>query len=157
MLTTALQAEVAAYIEAHADQVDTDGRRLVVRNGHHNPREVVTGAGAVEVRQPRVNDKRTDPVTGERNRFASAILPAWARKSANVEAVLPLLYLHGMSSNDFAPALEQFLGTKSGLSPAVITRLTKQWQGHAKAFNSRSLADTDYVYVWADGLHGTCQ
>jgi putative transposase len=153
MLATALQAEVTAYIEAHAQDVDENDRRLVVRNGHHQSREVVTGAGAVKVRQSRVNDKRTDPVTGERKRFASAILPAWARKSANVEAVLPLLYLHGMSSNDFAPALEQFLGTKAGLSPAVITRLTRQWQDHANAFNDRSLADTDYVYVWADGLH----
>lgn len=153
MLATALQAEVAAYIAAHADDLDENGHRLVVRNGNHKSREVVTGAGAVRVRQPRVNDKRTDPESGERKRFVSAILPAWARKSANVEAVLPLLYLHGMSSNDFVPALEQFLGTKAGLSPAVVTRLTKQWKDHATAFNERSLADTDYVYVWVDGLH----
>jgi len=95
MLAAALQAEVAAYVEAFADQLDDAGRRLVVRNGHHEPREVMTAAGAIPVRAPRVNDKRIDEVTGERKRFASTILPAWARKSPKVAEVLPLLYLHG--------------------------------------------------------------
>jgi transposase-like protein len=153
MLAAALQAEVAAYIDAHADQLDPDGRRLVVRNGHHDPREVTTAAGAVPVRAPRVNDKRVDEVTGERRRFSSAILPAWSRKSPRVAEVLPLLYLHGLSSQDFGPALEQFLGTDAGLSAATITRLTAQWQDEARAFNNRSLAGTDYVYVWVDGIH----
>lgn len=105
MLAAALQAEVAAYVEAHADQVDEAGHRLVVRNGHHGAREVTTAAGAVPVRAPRVNDKRTDGVSGQRKRFSSAILPAWARKSPQVAEVLPLLYLHGLSSGDFVPAL----------------------------------------------------
>jgi transposase-like protein len=153
MLTAALQAEVASFVESHADQVDEHGRRLVVRNGSHNAREVVTSAGAVSVRQPRVNDKRVDEATGERKRFASSILPAWARKSPQLAEVLPLLYLHGLSTSDFTPALEQFLGTGAGLSASVITRLTTQWQGEAKAFNERSLHDTDYVYVWAYGIH----
>jgi transposase-like protein len=153
MLTAALQAEVASFVESHADQVDEHGRRLVVRNGSHNAREVVTSAGAVSVRQPRVNDKRVDEATGERKRFASSILPAWARKSPQLAEVLPLLYLHGLSTSDFTPALEQFLGTGAGLSASVITRLTTQWQGEAKVFNERSLHDTDYVYVWADGIH----
>ena len=153
MLAAALQAEVAAYVEAFAQELDEHGRRLVVRNGYHAEREVTTAAGAVPVRAPRVNDKRTDPVTGERKRFASAILPAWARKSPRVAEVLPLLYLHGLSSSDFAPALEQFLGTSHGLSPATISRLTTQWQDEAKAFNARALKDTDYVYVWVDGIH----
>ena len=153
MLAAALQAEVAAYIEAFADQLDENGRRLVVRNGFHEPREVTTAAGAVAVRQPRVNDKRADEVTGKRKRFASAILPAWARKSPKVAEVLPLLYLHGLSSGDFGPALEQFLGSGAGLSASTITRLTTQWQDEAVAFNKRSLAATDYVYVWVDGIH----
>ena len=153
MLAAALQAEVAAYIEAFADQLDENGHRLVVRNGFHEPREVTTAAGAVPVRQPRVNDKRTDEVTGKRKRFASAILPAWARKSPKVAEVLPLLYLHGLSSGDFGPALEQFLGSGAGLSASTITRLTKDWQDEARAFNARSLAATDYVYVWVDGIH----
>ena len=153
MLAAALQAEVAAYVDAHRDQVDSDGHRLVVRNGFHAAREVTTAAGAVPVRQPRVNDKRVDPLTGDRRRFSSAILPVWSRKSPRVAEVLPLLYLHGLSSSDFAPALEEFLGSDAGLSATTITRLTSQWQDEAKAFNQRSLAGTDYVYVWVDGIH----
>jgi putative transposase len=156
MLAAALQAEVAAYVEAHVGEVDAEGRRLVVRNGSHAAREVLTSAGAVTVVAPRVNDKRTDEATGERRRFASAILPPWCRKSPKVNEVLPLLYLHGLSSNDFGPALEQFLGTtaaQSGLSAATITRLTAQWQDEAEAFNARDLSGVDYVYCWADGIH----
>jgi len=114
---------------------------------------VVTGAGAVEVVAPRVNDKRTDEATGERRRFSSAILPPWCRKSPKVAEVLPLLYLHGLSGNDFTPALEQFLGTSAGLSAATVTRLTTQWQDEAKAFQNRDLRGVDYVYCWADGVH----
>ncbi len=153
MLAAALQAEVAAYVEAHAGEVDEAGHRVVVRNGYHQAREVITAAGAVPVRAPRVNDKRTDEATGARMRFSSAILPAWARKSPQVAEVLPLLYLHGLSTSDFGPALERFLGSAAGLSPATITRLTTQWQDEATAFNKRSLAGTDYVYVWVDGIH----
>jgi putative transposase len=133
MLAAALLAEVAGYVEAHCGEVDGDGRRLVVRNGFHAAREVTTAAGAVQVRQPRVNDKRTDPITGGRKRFASSILPAWSRKSPRVAEVLPLLYLHGLSSSDFGPALEQFLGSDQGLSAATITRLTAQWQDEARS------------------------
>ena len=153
MLAAALAAEVAAYIDAYAGEVDQDGYRLVVRNGYHGEREVLTAAGAVPVRAPRVNDKRVDPDSGERQRFSSAILPAWARKSPQMAEVLPLLYLHGLSSSDFGPALEQFLGSAAGLSAATITRLTAQWQDDAAAFIKRSLKDTDYVYVWVDGIH----
>ena len=153
MLAAALQAEVAAYVDAHADQVDEGGRRLVVRNGYHQQRQVTCAAGAVEVRAPRVNDKRVDPASGERMRFSSAILPAWARKSPKVAEVLPLLYLHGLSSGDFAPALEQFLGSGAGLSASSVVRLTQAWQDEAAAFNTRPLADVDYVYCWVDGIH----
>ena len=153
MLAVALQAEVAAYVDVAAGEVDEVGRRLVVRNGHHNERQVLTAAGPVVVKAPRVNDRRIDEATGERVRFSSAILPAWARKSPRVVEVLPLLYLHGLSSSDFGPALTQFLGTSHGLSPATITRLAKDWQDEARAFNARSLAGTDYVYLWVDGIH----
>jgi len=153
MLAAALLAEVAAYVDSHADQVDADGRRLVVRNGYHGEREVTTAAGAVAVRAPRVNDKRIDEQTGQRRRFSSAILPAWARKSPQIAEVLPLLYLHGLSSSDFGPALEQFLGSGAGLSAATITRLTAQWQEEQRAFNTRKLTDCDYVYMWVDGIH----
>ncbi len=153
MLAAALQAEVAAYIDAHAGEVDEAGHRLVVRNGYHQAREVATAAGSVPVHAPRVNDKRLDEASGQRQRFASAILPAWARKSPQVAEVLPLLYLHGLSSGDFVPALEQFLGSSAGLSAGTIVRLTAQWQDEAAAFNQRSLAGTDYVYMWVDGIH----
>ena len=98
MLAEALQAEVDAYIAQFAGERDENGRRLVVRNGYHQSREVLTSAGAVQVTAPRVNDKRTDPDTGERARFSSAILPPWARKTPKVTEVLPLLYLHGLST-----------------------------------------------------------
>ena len=100
----------------------------MVRNGHARPRQVTTAAGAVEVAAPRVNDKRTDPVTGERMRFCSAIVPPWCRKSPKITGVLPLLYLHGLSSKDFVPALGQSLGSGAGLSASAITRLTEAWQ-----------------------------
>jgi transposase-like protein len=153
MLAEALQAEVDAYIAVHAAERDGNGRRLVVRNGYHEPRDVLTSAGAVEVTAPRVNDKRTDPVTGHRERFSSAILPPWARKTPKITDVLPLLYLHGLSSGDFVPALGQFLGSSAGLSAAVITRLTETWKAEQRAFAARDLAGADYVYLWADGIH----
>ena len=153
MLAEALQAEVDAYIAAFAAERGENGRRLVVRNGYHQPREVLTSAGAIEVTVPRVNDKRTDPESGERRRFSSAILPPWARKTPKVTEVLPLLYLHGLSTGDFVPALGQFLGSAAGLSAPVITRLTETWKAEQRAFAARDLSGVDYVYLWADGIH----
>ena len=153
MLAAALEDEADEYIAALGDQLDEGGRRLVVRNGHARPRTITTVAGAVEVRTPRVNDRRVDPDTGERTRFKSSIVPPWCRKSPKVSEVLPLLYLHGLSTGDFAPALTEFFGSAAGLSPSVITRLTTQWQDEQRAFMNRSLADRDYVYVWVDGVH----
>jgi transposase-like protein len=153
MLAEALRAEVDAYIAAFADERDECGHRLVVRNGYHQPREVLTSAGAVEVTAPRVNDKRVDPETGERERFSSAILPPWARKTPKITEVLPLLYLHGLSSGDFVPALGLFLGSGKGLSGPVVTKLTEQWKTDQRTFADRSLSDVDYVYLWADGIH----
>jgi putative transposase len=153
MLAVALEQEVAAYVAAHAGELDEHGHRLVRRNGHARKRVLITGAGQVPVTAPRVDDRRIDPATGTKARFRSAILPPWCRKSPKVTEVLPLLYLHGMSSGDFAPALEEFFGAAAGLSASVITRLTSQWQADREAFMARSLADRDYVYVWADGVH----
>ncbi|MEV4365408.1 IS256 family transposase [Nonomuraea sp. NPDC049625] len=153
MLAQALRAEVDAYIAAFADERDEHGRRLVVRNGHHQPRQVLTSAGAIEVHAPRINDKRIDETTGERQRFSSAILPPWCRKSPAITEVLPLLYLHGLSTGDFVPALGQFLGTGNGLSAPVITKLTEQWKAEQRAFAARDLGGIDYVYLWADGIH----
>ena len=153
MLAQALQAEVDDYIARHAGERDETGRRLVVRNGTHHSREVLTSAGAVEVTAPRVNDRRTDPETGERCRFSSAILPPWCRKTPKITEVLPLLYLHGLSSGDFVPALGQFLGSSAGLSAPVITKLTETWKAEQRTFSERDLSSVDYVYLWADGIH----
>ena len=127
--------------------------RFVVRNGHAEPRTITTAAGGIEIEAPRVDDRRIDPDTGERLRFRSAIVPPWCRKSPKVAEVLPLMYLHGMSSGDFAPALGEFFGSAAGLSASVITRLTRQWQDERAAFARRDLLGVDYVYVWADGIH----
>src|SRR6266702_3689863 len=153
MLAVALEAEVDAYLAAYAAERDEQGRRLVVRNGHARQREVTTAAGAVVVRAPRVDDRRTDPVTGNRVRFRSMVLPPWCRKSPKVAEVLPLLYLHGLSTGDFVPALAAFFGSAAGLSASVVTRLVAQWQADHDAFGRRDLTDRDYVYVWADGVH----
>jgi putative transposase len=153
MLAAALDAEVDAYVEALADQRDEDGKRLVVRNGYARPRTITTGAGRVDVRAPRVDDGRVDAETGERFQFKSSIVPPWCRKSPKVTEALPLLYLHGLSSGDFVPALEGFFGSSAGLSASVITRLTAQWQDEHHAFMNRSLRGLDFVYVWVDGVH----
>lgn len=153
MLIATLEAEVAGYIEALAGELDEHGHRLVVRNGHAEARTITTAAGGIEIQAPRVDDRRVDPETGERCRFRSAIVPPWCRKSPKVAEVLPLMYLHGMSTGDFTPALSEFFGSGAGLSASVITRLTKQWQDERAAFARRDLSGVDYVYVWADGIH----
>ncbi len=152
MLAAALEAEVDAYIAGLADERDQRGRRLVVRNGHAELRTITTAAGRIDVQAPRVNDRRVDDA-GQRCRFRSSILPPWARKSPKVAEVLPLMYLHGMSTGDFAPALARFFGSAAGLSASVITRMTTQWQAEARAFAERDLSERDFVYVWADGVH----
>jgi putative transposase len=153
MLAAALEAEVDDYLAAYAAERDEGGRRLVVRNGHARQREVTTAAGSVAVRAPRVNDRRVDPVTGARARFRSVVLPQWSRKSPKVAEVLPLLYLHGLSTGDFVPALAAFFGSSAGLSAAAVGRLLGAWQADYQAFAGRDLTDRDYVYVWADGVH----
>lgn len=152
MLATVIETEANEYIERFRGERDSDGHRLVVRNGRAKPRTITTGVGQVEVEAPRINDKRV--IDGERCKFTSKILPPYMRKSPKVAEVLPLLYLRGLSTNDFRPALESLLGDKAaGLSATAITRLTAQWEGEHKAWKARDLSDRDYVYVWADGIH----
>lgn len=153
MLRVALEAEVEAYVQKHAQERDERGRALVVRNGTARPRNVTVGSGTIEVEAPRVNDKRVDE-QGERQRFTSEILPPYMRKSPKVMEVLPVLYLRGLSTGDFQEALPILLGEQaSGLSPSAITRLTDGWVEEYEAFRKRDLRDRDYVYVWADGVH----
>ena len=138
MLAAALAAERDAYLAAFVDERDEDDHRLVVGNGRARPRVIATGAGPIEVEAPRVNDRRVDEATGERCKFTSSIIAPWCRKSPKVSEVLPLMYLHGMSSGYFAPALSEFFGSGAGLSPSVITRLTKSWQDEQERFARRS-------------------
>ena len=147
MLMAGLEAEVAAYVESCEELVDERGYRLVVRNGRAGERTLVTGAGALRVRAPRVNDRR------EGHRFSSYILPKYARRSPKVGDVLPVLYLRGLSTGDFAPALEGFFGSDAGLSASTIGRLLETWSDEYEAFEDRDLSGSDYVYVWADGVH----
>jgi putative transposase len=152
MLIEALEAEVEQYIESTRSERDERGRALVVRNGRARERKVLLGAGAVEVKAPRVDDRRVDEA-GNRRRFKSVILPPYMRRSSKVSEVLPLLYLHGLSSGDFLPALEEFFGTESGLSATTITRLSERWREEREYFMKRDLSRRDYVYVWVDGIH----
>ena len=153
MLVSALEAEVASYLERHQGERDEQGRARVVRNGRAKPRRVTVGSGTVEITAPRVNDRRVD-AEGSRQRFTSAILPPYMRRSPKVAEVLPILYLRGLSTGDFQEALKALLGEDAaGLSPSNISKLLSVWVEEYQRFRTRDLSDRDYVYVWADGVH----
>jgi len=153
MIAAALEAEVEQYVGSFVDELDEDGKRLVVRNGRARQRKLTVGSGTMAIKAPRVNDKRVDD-DGERQKFSSRILPAYARRSPKVTDVLPVLYLRGLSTGDFAPALRDLLGEDaSGLSPSSIQRLTEQWQTDHAAFRARSLRFHRYAYLFIDGIH----
>src|SRR3989475_11476498 len=150
MIAAALQIEVDDYLARFRDERDAAGHARVVRNGTARARPVLTGVGPLTIAAPRVNDRRV--VDGGRQKFTSAILPPYVRRSPRVESVLPLLYLHGLSSGDFREALPALLGPDAaGLSSSAILRLTKAWTAEYEAFRRRDLADREYVYLWADG------
>jgi len=154
MIAAALDAEVDEYVTSFVGELDEDGRRLVVRNGRARERRVTVGSGTVPIRAPRVNDKRIEEETGERKRFRSRILPAYARRSPKVTDVLPVLYLRGLSTGDFRPALEQLLGEDAaGLSSSTISRLCKDWEAEHERFKQRSLRFHRYAYLFVDGVH----
>jgi putative transposase len=154
MIAAALQLEVEEYVTRFREERDVAGHALVVRNGTARPRPVTTGVGPLTIAAPRVNDRRS--VDGVRQKFTSAILPPYVRRSPRVESVRPLLDLHGLSSGDFREALPALLGPEAaGLSSSAILRLTKTWTTEYEAFRRRDLADRDYVYLWADGVHFT--
>jgi putative transposase len=153
MLIEALKAEADDYIERHRRERDEQGHALVVRNGRGRGRKLTVGAGTVAVRAPRVDDRRQDD-NGRRQRFTSHILPPYMRRSPKVAEVLPILYLRGLSTSDFRPALEALLGEDAaGLSPTTIARLTAGWEKEYCDFRRRDLSGRDYVYVWVDGIH----
>jgi putative transposase len=147
LLQAAIENEVIDYIQFHKDRRDESGQRLVVRNGHLPEREIVSGVGPIRVRQPRVRHR-------DKGRFSSAILPKYMRRAPSVDALIPALYLKGISTGDFTEALEAILGEgASGLSATNIVRLKAGWEADYKAWSQRDLSQKRYVYWWADGVY----
>jgi putative transposase len=152
LLSRAVEAEVAALLDGHADKFTDDGRQRLVRHGHLPEREIVTGIGPVAVRCPRVRDRAG--AGAERIRFSSAILPPYARRSKSLEVLIPILYLKGVSTGDFEEALVALLGKDArGLSASTIGRLKDAWSEEHVRWSRRDLSAKRYVYFWADGIH----
>jgi putative transposase len=152
MLQTAIEAEVDAFVAEHTSRRDDRGRRLVIRNGHLPGREILTGAGPLQVQQPRVRDNSSDAES--RVRFSSSILPPYLRRSKSLDELIPWLYLKGISTGDFSEALQALLGEDAqGLSANVIVRLKEKWSAEYEAWSRRDLSQKQYVYFWADGIH----
>ena len=153
LLAQAIEAEVQAFLADHADLKLPDGRDRLVRHGYGPERRIQTGIGPVEVRRIKLRDRGAG-ADGARIRFTSAILPKWARRTRSLDALLPILYLRGISTGDFQEALSALLGKEApNLSPAVIARLKGQWQGEYARWSKRDLSARHYVYVWADGVY----
>ena len=151
LLAEAIEAEVDEWISQRRPLRDGEGRQAVVRNGHKPRRSILTGLGRVEVKQPRVRDRRPE---GEAETFTSKLLPPYLRKTRSVEELIPWLYLKGISTGDFSEALGALLGPEApGLSAATITRLKTRWETEYKDWSRRSLAGKHCVYLWADGVH----
>ena len=153
MLAAALRAEADAFVAQHAEEVLPDGRQRIVRHGYGPERRIQTGIGALNVRRPKVRDRSAAP-DDEKVRFTSAILPKWARRSRSLDALLPVLYLRGISTGDFREALSAILGTDApNMSPSVISRLTDEWQQDYERWQHRDLSARRYVYIRADGVY----
>jgi transposase-like protein len=152
LLTQAIEAEVSAMLADYDDLRTEDGRRRVVRHGHGPERVILTGIGPVAVRRPKVRDRAGEGE--ERIRFTSAILPRFARRARSLDAVLPTLYLRGLSSGDFQEALEALVGKDApSLSPQAISRLKAEWRAEYEQWRGRDLSARRYVYFWVDGIY----
>ncbi len=152
MLQAAIDAEVDEFLALYSTRVDSQGRRQVVRNGNLPSREILSGAGPLEVKQPRVRDKSAD----KKNRvsFSPNVLPPYLKRTNNIEDLIPWLYLKGLSSGDFSEALQSLLGEQAkGLSANMIVRLKEKWSQEYEAWSKRDLTGKQYAYVWADGIH----
>jgi transposase-like protein len=151
LLSQAIEAEVAEWIDQRQEVTNGQGRRQVVRNGYLPARKLVTGVGELTVQQPRVHDRRPEE---QREKFSSKLLPPYLRKTKSVEELIPYLYLKGISTGDFQEALSALLGPDCpGLSATTIVRLKSVWEQEYQDWSSRSLEGKEYVYVWADGIH----
>ena len=152
LLARAVEAEVAAFLDGHSEARTEEGRRRLVRHGHLPEREIMTGIGPVAVRAPRVRDRTGQGA--DRIRFSSALLPPYARRSKSLEVLIPVLYLKGISTGDFAEALAALLGPDAGgLSASTVARLTEVWADEHAHWLKRDLSARHYVYFWADGIH----
>ncbi len=155
-LQKAIEDEVAEYVNAHREHVDPAGHRMVVRNGFKPTREILSALGPIEVKPPRVNDRRVDE-NGVRFRFTSKILPPYLRKTASIEDLIPWLYLKGISTGEMSDALVHLGFDGAGLSPTSVVRMTESWQQEYVQWNKRDLSGKEYVYVWADGIYLACR
>ncbi len=152
MLQSAIDAEVEAFVAMHQDRRNETGKRLVVKNGRLPERELTTGAGPIPLTQGRVRDNTADP--DKRVTFTPSVLPAYLRKTQSIEELIPWLYLKGISTGDFAEALQSLVGERAkGFSANVVVRLKEQWSGEYEQWSKRDLSSKQYVYVWADGIH----
>lgn len=154
MLAAALRAEADAFVAQHAEETLPDGRHRVVRHGYGPERSIQTGIGSLDVQRPKVRDRATDVPSDQKIRFTSAILPKWARRSRSLDALLPVLYLRGISTGDFQEVLAAILGKDApNLSPSVISRLSGEWQQEYDRWQRHDLSARRYVYIWADGVY----
>ena len=154
LLAQAIEAEAEAFLAAMRGERLADGRERIVRHGHGPERQVQTGIGPVTVRRAKLRDRAVDEAGADRIRFTSAILPRWARRTRSLDALLPILYLRGVSMGDFQEALGALLGKDApNLSPSVIARLRGEWEADYARWQQRDLSARRYVYVWADGVY----
>ena len=152
LLAQAVELEAEAFLASREGLRLPDGRARLVRHGHGPEREVQTGIGPVPVARVKIRDRGAGD-GGERIRFSSALLPRWARRTRSLDALLPVLYLRGVSTGDFQEALAALLGKDApNLSPSVVGRLTAEWQAEYERWQGRDLTARRYVYVWADGV-----
>ena len=154
MLAEALKAEADAFVASFANEQLEDGRQRIVRHGFGPERQIQTGIGALDVQRPKVRDRIATADPAEKIRFTSNILPKWARRSVSLDALIPVLYLKGISTGDFQEALSAILGREApNLSPSVVSRLTAGWQAEYDAWARRDLSARNYIYIWADGVY----
>jgi len=152
LIAQAVEAEFETFLATNAELVLPDGRQRVVRHGHDPMRAIQTGIGPVEVEKPKARDRGA--AEGARIRFTSNILPKWARRTKRLDALLPVLYLRGISAGDFQEVLASLLGKDApNLSPAVIARLKGEWEEEYRRWQKRDLSTRRYVYIWADGVY----
>lgn len=153
MLQYAIETEVDNFVQNYKDRTDQEGHRLVVKNGHHAARDILSSIGKIPIQQPRVDDRKLRLIAGEEG-FTSAILPKYIRRSPSLDSLIPMLYLKGISTKDFPTALSSILGDQApNLSSATVVRLKKQWIKEYEAWNKRDLSAKQYIYIWVDGIY----